>query len=337
MSKLDVLPRREIHTDLAARFVIRAATMAPSVHNTQPWRFGTSGEAIRLYADDHRRLPWSDPAGRELVISCGAALFNLRLAMRHLGFTARITPFPVAGQPDLLAEIHWGWNARPSSYEEVLFRALSRRHSHRGLFTCAPVPNHLISELRGVTRRQQAFLSVISDRTRLRHVARLVHAAETAQRADSGVASELERWVPVPGDERLDGVPATAYPRQPDGAVFATRDFARGAPLGYPPSPRLASPTTLGVVAVLSTRRDRPADWLQAGLALQAVLLHAAAHQVSAAFHTQPLELPGPRARIRKEVIASGHPQMLLRLGYSDRPRATPRRPVTEVLTEQAS
>ena len=68
-----------------AGYVVAAAVWAPSVHNTQPWWFSASGREISLYADAGRQLAVADPRGREMLISCGAALFTARLALRSLG------------------------------------------------------------------------------------------------------------------------------------------------------------------------------------------------------------------------------------------------------------
>lgn len=82
---------------------------------------------------------------------------------------------------------------------------------------------------------------------------------------------------------------------------------------------------------MLTTREDRRVDWLLAGQALQHVLLHAATLDVSAAFHTQPLELPYLRGAIRRDLVC-GHPQMLMRLGHVTRHPNNRRRPVADVL-----
>jgi hypothetical protein len=123
--------------------------------------------------------------------------------------------------------------------------------------------------------------------------------------------------------------------KQPDGLEFAARDFASGTGRGFPLPSRPASPDALGTVALLTTRDDQRVSWLLAGQALQRLLLHATAHNASAAFHTQPLELPALRERIRIEVTGRGYPQMLLRLGCGGPTVTTPRRPVTGTLTEE--
>jgi nitroreductase len=319
---------------IAPRFVVRAAAAAPSVYNTQPWRFATYQHAIRLYADLSRKLAQADPAGREMMISCGAALCNLRLAVRHLGFAAKVTLLPDLSRPDLLAEIGWGWHAPPTAEEELLYQSITRRHTHRGPFT-ADAPPLLTGELMRMARHEQAELQIIYDPGQHRPLAELIRIAEQIQRTYRGFAAERARWARPPGDRRRDGVPPAAYPAQPDGLEFTTRDFACGTGWGHAPLSRPDIPHAMGLVALLTTRDDSRLAWLLAGHALQRLLLHATAQNVSAAFHTQPLELPRIREQIRAEFADCAHPQMLLRLGRDSHAATTPRRPVTDILIEE--
>src|SRR3954451_633086 len=117
-----------------ARWVIDQACKAPSVHNTQPWRFRwtAASNTVELYADTTRVLSAIDPYGRELVISCGAALFNLRIALRKIGFDAKVTVLPDPREPRLLARII-ATEGKPTSRDERrMYAALLRRHTHRG-------------------------------------------------------------------------------------------------------------------------------------------------------------------------------------------------------------
>jgi hypothetical protein len=114
-------------TDFATRYVVRAAMMAPSVYNTQPWSFASSRDVISVYADPARALSHPDPAVREIVISGGGGLFNLRLAMRHLGFTSQVRLLSDPSRLDHLADVRWGRYSRPTAYEELLYGALARR------------------------------------------------------------------------------------------------------------------------------------------------------------------------------------------------------------------
>jgi len=315
-------------SEIADRFVIRAAGLAPSVYNTQPWYFTSSQGVIRLYADPGRRLQEADPAGREMVISCGAALANLSLAMRHLGFAADVRLLPDVTRSGLLAEVRWGWHAPPAPYEDLLYRSIPRRHTQRGPFA-ADVPPLLTGELVRIARKERVDLHVIYDVRRQGALADLVRMAEDAQRASPRMVAERMRWARQPGDIRRDGVQACTRPMRYDGPEFAVRGGVGGRP-ALPERPD--DPHAVGLVVLLSTRDDRRPGWLLAGQARQRLLLYATARGIDAAFHTQPLELFITRELIRKEFTEGMYPQMLLRLGCGSQVTASLRRPVAGTL-----
>ncbi|GHA08905.1 nitroreductase [Streptomyces spiroverticillatus] len=319
----------------AANYLVRAAVTAPSLHNTQPWRFASRGDdEITLYADSARRLPLADPDGREMVISCGAALFNLRLAMRHLGFLPVVRPYPQPGVPALLARIRWGPYARATDEEELMYRAMAQRHTHRGLFQATPLPLQLIDGLGRNARREGGELFMPRGSAERLWLGTLVQEAETCQRDDPRHAAELARWAAAPGTRRLDGVPVEARAFPPDCAPYAGRDFTGSAPSDGRSGIRATTwPDSAGLVAVLTTPRDTRQDWLRAGQSLQSVLLFAAAHKVSAAFHTQPLELPAYRDSIRRSMVPGQYPQVIMRLGHTVHAVGAARRPVADVLS----
>ncbi|MFI6494414.1 Acg family FMN-binding oxidoreductase [Streptomyces sp. NPDC050564] len=321
----------------ASSYLVRAAVTAPSVYNTQPWAFVAEEQdkGIELHADLTRRLPLTDPYGREAVISCGAALFNVRLAMRHLGFTPVVRPFPHPQDSSFLAQVTWGAYGRPSHDEQRMYGALRRRQTVCGPFLAQPLPSSLIDELREQARREGATLHCLDDTTSRQHLAELVRAGEDARRTDPGYAAEQSRWTWGIAPPRTDGVPADADVMRPDCTSLVGRDYL-GLTRMFPAPPR-RWPARTGPVAVMSTDRDDRPDWLRAGQALERVLLYAAAHGVMAAFHTQPLELPPLKAQIRRTLTMGEFPQMILRLGYPPCIRPLPRRPVEEVLTTRDS
>jgi nitroreductase len=317
-----------------ARYVVTAAVWAPSVHNTQPWRFTAGGQKISLYADAERQLHVTDPDGREMMISCGAALFTARLALRSLGYVPETSVLPDPGRPLLVGQVCWQQRAARTEFEQRLFGQVRQRRTHRGGFDLVPLPPNLLATLREGAARYGAMLRIVADEGRRAALATAVQTAEHAQRLEGERVRELARWAPAPGSARADGVPPTSYPAQaeytdPD---FPGRDFAHGRGWGLPPlstAPRFRS---AGIAALLTTAQDRPVDWINAGQALQRVLLTASICGAAAALHTQPLEFGWLRESIRTQLSDGAYPQLILRLGAVIQAATSIRRPPDDVL-----
>ena len=305
---------------------LSAAGSAPSIHNTQPWRFDVHDDQIDVYADRLRQLDVLDPAGRELYISVGAAVLNLRVSILAHGRLAIFRPFPEPGRPDLLARVTVGRPEAAPYIARQLAWAISRRHTNRHPFTTEPIPDEVRTELCDASQVEGAEL-FFADPLLSDSILSTVRTAHNRLRADADYLIELAAWT-RPGRARRDGVPASAFAPPDDHERIPLRDFG----LAYPA--RMAWPAAFEdepTIALLYTANDSPRSWLAAGQALERVLLTATLRRVQATPMTQPLELPGLRT-LFDDSAGSRVAQVILRLGYAPPSVATPRRPVSELL-----
>ena len=321
-----------------ARYVVAYAVWAPSVHNTQPWRFTSSGQQISLHADADRRLAVADPDGREMMISCGAALFNVRLALRSLGYIPETAILPDQDRPTLVARVSWRSHAAADEFERRLFGHLRTRRTHRGAFDPEPLPPDTLAALRAAAAREGAALRIVADDGRRAALADAVETAECHLRLVGERSRELARWAPAPGSARPDGVPATSYQARAEHTepYFPGRDFAHGHGWGLPRLSTATSVRAAGVAGLLTTAADRPLDWVNAGQALQRMLLTASTCGAAVALHSQPFELPWLREFIRTQLSDGAYPHLVLRIGLVTQVAVSMRREPEDVLFSAA-
>jgi len=322
-------------TEEIARYVVASAVWAPSVHNTQPWRFtADGGSRISLHADVDRRLVVADPDGREMMISCGAALFTVRLALRALGYIPQTRVLPDPAQPTLVAQVSWPERAAADEFERRLSGQVLTRRTHRGAFDPEPLPPDTLAALRAAAVREGAVLRIVADDGRRAALAAAVQTAEHELSHDGERLRELARWTPAPGSACRDGVPATSYPARAEHTqpYFPGRDFARGHGWGMPPLSPATSHRAAGVAGLLTTNADRPADWVSAGQALQRILLTASTCGAAVALHSQPLELAWLREFIRTQLSDGACPHLVLRIGLVTQVAVSVRRDPGDVL-----
>ncbi|MEV6104859.1 hypothetical protein AB0M28_09105, partial [Streptomyces sp. NPDC051940] len=300
--------------------LISAAVAAPSMHNSQPWRYRLSpGDAtLDVHAAPGRGLRHTDPMGRGLHVSVGAALYNLRVAAAHFGWESVVRLLPDPERPELLAQVRFAGPVLPGGHNRPdLYDAIWRRHSSRLPYAGVRPPESVLAELVAAAAFEGATL-LLPDDAEARRLLQVTGEAEQRNVRDPERRAESRSWIREGARDGLTG--ASLGPPDATGRV-PVRDFT-GAPRTH------ALPAAVfedrPVIAVLTTAHDRRADWLRAGQALEHVLLAATAHSVKASLLHQALEWPDLRWTLRGS--PHSHVQMLLRLGYGPAGAATPRR-----------
>jgi hypothetical protein len=310
--------------------LLRFAVLAPSGHNTQPWRFLIRQGSVDFFADRSRRLQVVDPAERELVMSVGAALGTFCVAAHHFGHETLVAAFPDPDDLDLVASVR----LRPAeAYDHDLFAAIPTRRTTRAPFDESDLPNELLSELKVDAQAQGVDLAIVTGEQRAA-IAQLVSRGDAIQMSDKSFRRELASWIrPNLGDD-TDGMRGYGFGFSnllSHAGSFVIRAFDLGRSQGAKDR-RLAEAAP--ALLLLATQDETHTEWLAAGQALVRVLLRLAAAGATASFLNQPIEVAELRGRLATAVGISSVPQLLLRCGYGPEVEAEPRRPIEEVLSE---
>ncbi len=317
--------------------IVEDACRAPSVHNTQPWTWVAVPDGLRLRADRSRGLALADRSGRDLTVSCGAALHCAVVSAAAHGWATAVRRLPDPADPDLLAVLTFV-PREPRAADLRLGRAVRERRTDRRQMTSWPVPEERVANLGKVAALHGVIASPALDGRQAEVVARLLEQARGVQDADPAYAAELERWTDVAGDgpAGVEGIPATSL-LTPQAASRLVDDSTR-FPRGALPDDHVDVDVAEPVWTVLSTAQDDPEAWLRTGEALAAVWLACTDGGLALVPHSQPVEVPATREVLRREVLdESAQPQLVLRIGWPAVSREpvllTPRRPLADVLS----
>jgi nitroreductase len=308
------------------------ATLAPSIHNTQPWTFVLRPDSLEVHSDSTRQLGVLDPRSRQLTISCGCAIFNARVAIAAAGFEPLVEYFPDAYHPDILARIHIGEH-REWIPIAALDDAIDRRRTNRRRFADEPVPHSLVYDLVAAARAEGADLIPITRPEHRQAATKLSELADNIESSDPAYLAELEAWT-SDDPRRLDGVQAATVPyvgTEPAHAedVLPIRAFdVRG--MGWLPAATTAE--TNECLLLLACADDGPAAWLRAGEALEHVWLELTRQGYWASPLSQVVEVAVTHERLRAELGLDVNPEILLRVGHAPETMPTRRRRHTDVI-----
>ncbi|MBO0850616.1 MAG: NAD(P)H nitroreductase [Pseudonocardia sp.] len=316
---------------------LRYAVRAPSVHNTQPWRWRIRRCGVELYADWTRHLPWTDPDRRDLVLSCGAALHHLRVALAAAGLAVRVDRLPDPDKAGHLATVTI--EPGPGDAElATLLPSISRRHTERRRMSHRPVPAALLRTCMRQAEREGARLHPVTQPYPRRRLRMAISAAAHEQQLTPGYAAELQLWTSRYAGSH-DGISPDTVPTPPIG-------LAEESPLRWFGTGRLRQPPHLAgdgpaddaaELLIVVTDADGELSWLRAGEATSAALLAATGLGLSTTPLSQAVEIETSRAQLRRGVLNDGGiPQLILRVGWpasgADELAPTARRELRSVL-----
>jgi nitroreductase len=306
--------------------LLAAAVAAPSMHNTQPWRFEVNGTVIDVFLDASRALRAEDPTGRAMRIAAGAAVFNLRCAAAHLDLGSGYGLAPNPSEPDLVARIVIEDAQQVNPDLKKLYRQVARRHTSRLPARPAPLAADSRISLMQAALAEGAELTWLQKTDAKQLMAMLVDV-DLREIGDWRRSAERSKW--VGGDRTVDGVPSSVLGPRPIDYPAPVRNLGAGPDDRARPLARFEADAAL---AVLSTDRDGPVDQIRAGMALEHVLLAATRDGLSASFLNQPLEFDDLRVDVQKLTRKTGFTHMVVRFAHTTQHATSPRRPLAGVV-----
>lgn len=311
--------------------VLEASCRAPSLHNSQPWAFRLFVDRIEIYLDPTRTLPTSDPDGREARLACGAALFNLRLALaRHGVSTVIAVSSGSAGGPVATLRAGAGFGLTPERAN--LERAIVHRRTNRQPYFDAEVPVGHRLTLERAAEAEQTTLRAVAEPAALADLGRWAHEAHRSQLADPAWVAEWTKW--TGRDHSFDGVPfSAAGPAPAPQDIWTLRDFGPPERADRLTGRDFEERPLLGILCSYS---DSPVAHIQAGQAMERILLQATSLGLAASFVSQLIEVEPIRGRVRHLLGGQVHPQVVLRIGFGGPVPNTPRRNALDCLVGSA-
>lgn len=320
-------------------FCLRYAILAHSTYNNQPWYFTIDNDTVSFYTDRRYGLPVIDPDDRQLLIACGSALYNLRLAIRYFGYQEYTQLLPNPADENLIARVQISDTGTSATDEDKeLFAAITKRCMNRSAFKSTEVPSDALVALKEAAKKESAWMHICEGDER-DVVAHFVAEADQIQMSNKNFRRELASWINERRYVSGDGYPDYARtvkemmdssrPRilrrfeTAPGSVVQDDEIAAGCP----------------VIAIIGSEKGGAVDRLYAGQAFMRVLLKIQAMGLSVSTMNQPCEVPDLRLKLHDEVDQpSARPHLILRIGYADPVvNHMPRRPFESFMDRNAA
>ena len=316
-------------------FLLRYAILAPSTRNSQPWKFALHENGIDVYADYGRRLPTADPGNRELLMSMGAAIMNLRVAAAHFRFACEVEYNHTGDSERPLAQVFLAAGMPGDAELAPLFPELTRRRTNRHPFLVSRIAASVQQRLVAVGEGYQSTVEISTDGEINKAVAELVAEADRRLLADPEYRKDVAEWMRSDQSDRQDGLPAASLGSRgvlASVAPWATRAFdLHRMQVARDKNLCMEAPALVTIAG-----EDTIPGWLDTGEMLEKLLLTIVREELHVSYFNMPVLLPDLRLRLRVILGLSAWPQLLLRVGYCmEETPMTPRRPIEEVIIHQ--
>lgn len=312
------------------KFILRYSVLAPSGPNTQPWKLSIKGNEVSLIADFSRSLPSLDPTHRTLYLSHGCLLTNTLVAAEHFGLGYDLKYLPDGSSGDRTAYIRFDKKAAEPRFPD-LFNEITRRYTNRKSYEDRAIEPEKLQKLKNCIERDGFRLDIISDIDGKDKLADILARSQKTQLGNKEMRKELAKWIRPNTSDAKDGLPGYSFGYSDfesylGSFIFGTFDMSSSR-ARIETANMKASPAA----AVLSTDSDDKLNWIKAGMLFEALFLTATKLNVMFDLFSQPIAMPELRQDMAR-MLNVKYPQLLIRMGYAQPSKHTPRRPVEEVL-----
>lgn len=318
---------------MQVKFLLQYAILAPSGHNTQPWKFLIRENVVEVFADTSRHLNVVDPRHRELIVSCGAAIGVFQHAARLFGCRAHVHLHTQVSQSTPLASIELLAGPPPDEQETELFKAIFERHTQRdNFYDKAPDPED-IAYCRVIADLYDTGFYTGTKTEDKRALANLIANGDRVQYSNPDFRRELANWLKSKKVGSSDGMSADSFGLPdiltPLGSLLV-RTINLGNAVGQTHLKQINQESA--VIGMLTSKNEDIQAWIKTGQALSHVLLYLTTKGLSVSFYNEPIEIKALRKELSKLVGKNESPQMLFRVGFGPAGKASSRRPLEECL-----
>jgi hypothetical protein len=322
------------HTQRAAlaqapgfRELVRFASLAPSGHNTQPWRFSHRAGLVRIAANPARRTPVVDPDDHHLFVSLGCATENFVIAASAAGHHCDVVSKAIG------AELRMSATAPRTN---PLLAAIPRRQSTRSRFDGRPIAGPALASLEAAAAGDGVSLRILTGSKQREAILELIVAGNDAQMDDPAFVAELKHWIRFNAPAALahgDGLYSrcSGSPALPSwvgdrffGMVFKKTDEDAKYVAQIRSSPG---------IAIFTGDNADPDHWMRVGRSFERFALQATALDIRLAMINQAVEVPAVRTELASLIGIKGkRPDLVVRFGYAPPMPMSLRRPINAVV-----